>query len=105
MSREVSVGPNIESQVKHAENMARQHYAMNEDCNACAAILATLRRVALLERVAEAGKEVERLLGDKGFMDITDPRDMGMQSWMACYARLRAALAALRDHDNLGKEG
>jgi hypothetical protein len=100
MSREVSV----EEQIKRVENrlMLRQVFAPNTIDESLdrgyahdKAILATLRRSVLLERVAEAAKDFD-IYASKVPYDLEGNE---------LYRRVQARLAALRDHDKLGKEG
>jgi hypothetical protein len=91
MSREVSVEEQIHFiEVELTDDPGSDNYE---------AILATLRRSVLLERVAEAARKyLDGPLLSTGRVDSPDEEEHDRKV-------LKSALAALRDHDKLGKEG
>jgi hypothetical protein len=53
----VSIG--IEKIIEHAESLRRQQIKLETNCAHCQAVLATLRRVPALERVADAARKLD----------------------------------------------
>jgi hypothetical protein len=49
-------GVSVEQQIKHAEDWNRRHYALEEECEDCLAILSSLRELVLLREVAKAAR-------------------------------------------------
>jgi hypothetical protein len=95
MSREVSV----EEQIRWLENDEQVGIMPTGLAHS---ILASLRRVVLLERVAEAGRQCIAYC-DIPFLDDTDPQpDPEVFVDRDLLMKLKSAL---RDHDKLGKEG
>ena len=80
----------IEKQV----NCLRDH---RDFCSQCPVLTddieKSLRLVPKLIALRDVCAEVRAMIGEKGFMEVGD--DLSCSSWLALYARFKAALAAL----------